>query len=244
MKFLFGIIIVCIFGLTNLARAQDLMILTTTWAPYSYEENGNITGLATEIVRAVLKKAEIGTDIRLYPWKRAIITAKEEKNILIYPLIRTPEREKDFVWAAPIFNAEICLFKLKKRKDIVLTSLGDAKKYTIGVLRGAAMHQHLGSHGFEDRNPLVVLGSNRKIAELLFRERTDLAADNPLVLGYEAGQLGYSIHEAEKVLQLFENEAYMAFGKGSSTAYVTRLKEAFEELRANGTLEVIHEKYR
>ena len=45
MKFLLGII-VCIFGMTYLAEAQELTVLTTTWAPYSYEENGNITGLA------------------------------------------------------------------------------------------------------------------------------------------------------------------------------------------------------
>ncbi|WP_319521945.1 transporter substrate-binding domain-containing protein [uncultured Desulfosarcina sp.] len=242
MKFLLGII-VCIFGMTYLAEAQELTVLTTTWAPYSYEENGNITGLATKIVRAVLKKAEISADINHYPWKRAIITAGDEKNILIYPLIRTPERETNFVWVAPVFNAEICLFRLKKRKDIVLTSLGDAKKYTIGVLRGAAMHQHLLSRGFEDGKQLVVLGSNRKIAELLFRERIDLAADNPLVLSYETKQLGYPIHESEKVLQLFEDEAYMAFGKGSSNDYVNRLKEAFEDLRADGTLEAIYKKY-
>jgi polar amino acid transport system substrate-binding protein len=244
MKFLFGIIIVCIFGLTHLAEAQNLTVLTTTWAPYSYEGNGNITGLATEIVRAVLKKAEISADIEHYPWKRAIITARDGKNILIYPLIRTPERESHFVWVAPMFNAEICLYKLKKRKDIAITSLDDARTHTIGVLRGAAMHQHLNSHGFKDRRQLDVLGSNRKIAELLFRERIDLAADNPLVFGYETRQLGYPIHEAEKVFQLFEDEAYMAFGKGSSNAHVNRLKEAFEELRTDGTLEAIHEKYR
>jgi len=244
MKFWFGIIIVCIFGVTNLAGARELTVLTTTWAPYSYEENGNLTGLATQIVRAVLKKAEIRPDIRLYPWKRAIITARDEKNILIYPLIRTPERETDFVWVAPVFNAEICLYKLKKRSDFSISSLDDARKFTIGVLRGAAMHQYLRSHGFEDRKQLTVLGSNRKIAELLFRERIDLAADNPLVLDYEAGQLGHSVHKAEKVLQLFEDQAYMAFGKGSSNDDVKRLKNAFEELKSDGTLEAIHEKYR
>ncbi|BBO87425.1 substrate-binding periplasmic protein [Desulfosarcina ovata] len=229
---------------SNLAAAHDITVLTTIWAPYAYEENGKLTGLSTEIVTAVLDRAGLSAKFYLYPWKRAIVTAADQKDVLIYPLMRIKERENNFIWVAPVFNAEISLYKLKKRTDITITSLDDARKYTIGVLRGAAMHQHLLSHGFVDNQQLRIFGSNRKSVELLFKERIDLIADNPMVVSYEAQKVGFSMTETQKVLHLFENEAYMAFGKGSSEKYVERLKKALEHLRSEGTIETICEKYR
>lgn len=244
---------ICAFALlAGQARAGEISVLTTTWIPFAYEENGEAKGLSSEIVRAALDRAKITADIEFNSWNRAIITAKTRKNILIYPLMRIKEREKDFIWVAPIFNAKLSLFKLKKRKDIVIHSLADAKKYRIGVLKGAAMHQHLLSKGFKDNEQLQVFYSNRKSVELLFRERVDLTADNPLVVSYEIKQLNlsrpdiepFSMDKVEEVLPFFESKAYMAFGRESSQEYATRLKAAMESLKADGTLQKIFARYR
>lgn len=227
----------------TLAVASNLTILTTLWPPYVTVENGQAAGLATEIIQAVVNQAGIRAKIEIYPWKRAISTVMKQKDILIYPLIRIKLREDAFDWVAPIFTSQICLYKLKKRQDINLAALDDAKKYRTSVLRGAAMHQFLNAEGFIDASQLVILGDNRRSVELLFRERVDLIADDPRVIRYEAEQLGYSIDKAEKVRQLFENEAYMAFGKGSSATYITPIKNAFEQLRIDGTISAILDRH-
>lgn len=245
MKFL-PIICFLFFSLSmfaGLAGAQEITVLTTTWTPYAYEENGQMAGMGTEIVRAVLNDAGIDAQIKRYPWKRAILTARKEKDVLIYPLIRIREREHDFIWVAPIFKARLSLFRLKKKTGIKISSLADGKKYTIGVLRGAAMHQYLLAHGFEDHKQLKINNTNRRSVELLFLDRVDLCAENPLVFKDEAAKLGYSMNDAEEVFVLFENDAYMAFGRGSQTGYVERLRRSIEHLRTAGNIAAIVNQY-
>jgi len=249
LKTVWGLIVLLCVGLQ--AQAQEISVLTTTWIPYAYESNGRITGMSTEIVRAILNRAGLTGDIQMNSWNRAIITAKTQKNILIYPLMRIPQREDDFIWVSPIFDAKLSLFKLKKNKAVVLKDLNDAKAYSIGVLKGAAMHQFLVSKGFEDNVQLHASYSNRKNVELLFRGRIDLVADNPLVVAYEIKQLAqssikdirFSYDQVQEVLPLTRKKAYMAFGKESSPEYVTRLRNAWQALDADGSLEKIFSRY-
>lgn len=226
------------------AGAQDITVVSTSWIPFVYEENNEITGVATKIAKAILKKAGIRAEINLYPWKRSMKMAEEKKNVIIYPIIRIKEREPRFIWAVPMFSVKICLYKLKKRTDIVIDSLEDAKRYSIGVIREAAMHQMLRGQGFEDGKQLKEMDSNEQNVRLFFRGRTDLIAENPLVMAYEAKKFNLPVSEAEKVHLLFEHEAYMAFGKQSSGKSAERLKAAFEQLRSDGTIEAILDEYR
>ena len=41
--------------LSPLARADAYRVITEEWAPYNYRENGRLTGMATEIVRAIME---------------------------------------------------------------------------------------------------------------------------------------------------------------------------------------------
>ena len=240
-----------LFSAPPLCRGEELTVLTTVWTPYAYEENGKITGLGTELVRAILNRANFSGQIRISSWNRAIISAKDRKNVLIYPLMRINERENDFTWVCPLFNAELSLFKLAKNKNIVVNNLSDAKNYTIGVLKGAAMHRFLLSNGFEDNRQLQIFYANRKSIELLFRGRIDLVADNPLVVSYEVKQLArsgikditFSTDQLQELVPLTRKKAYLAFGKDSSPQFVDRLRKAWTELEADGTSARISAKY-
>lgn len=246
MRTLFNIsIFTCIFSMfIYSADAQDITVVSSSWTPFVYEENGEITGVGTEIVRATLSRAGIRSEINLYPWKRAMKMAEKKKNVMIYPIIRIKEREPLFIWAVPMFKVKMFLYKLKKRTDIVINSLDDARKYSIGVLREAAMHQMLRGQGFEDRKQLKDADSNDQNVSLLFRGRIDLIAENPMVMAYEAKKLDLPVSEAEEVLLLFEHEAYMAFGRQSSGKSVERIRAAFEQIRTDGTAEAVLDKYR
>jgi polar amino acid transport system substrate-binding protein len=254
MKTVYGVVsFFLIFFLVLLpARGEDLPVLTTAWIPYSFEKDGELTGLSTEIVREILKEAGLKGDFQSGSWNRAIIRAKTRKNVLIYPLMRIKDREDDFIWAVPIFNAKLSLFKLARNDKVDVQDLDDARQYTIGVLKGAAMHRFLLSKGFEDNRQLQIFYANRKSVELLFRDRIDLVADNPLVVSWEVKQLARSgIAEVsfdrrllEEVLTLTQSPAYLALGKDSSPEYVTRLHKAFKTLEDRGDLNKIRARYR
>lgn len=233
------------------AWCENIKVLTTTWTPYVYGKTGNVAGMGTEIVRAVLNKANVEGEIQSLSWNRAMLIAQKEKNILIYPLMRIEQREDNYIWVAPLFEAKLSLFRLTKNDQIMLKNLAEAQNYTIGVLKGAAMHRFLLSNGFKDGQQLHVFYENRNSIEMLFRERIDLVADNPLVVSHEVKQLinlnqdvGYSLSKIKEILPLTQGNAYMAFGKGSSPELVARLEEAWKELASQGEIEKIISRYR
>ena len=70
------------------------------------------------------------------------------KNILIYSIGRSPEREKLFKWIDIISPYEVYFYKLKSRKDISIKNLEDAKKYRIGGVNNDIRTQYLLGKGF------------------------------------------------------------------------------------------------
>ncbi len=82
--------------------AQDIVASTIeSWPPFMFKQDGEITGIATDVVRATFKKAGVSLKIQIYPWARAYKTALDKKNTMVFMLYRTPDREELFKWIGP-----------------------------------------------------------------------------------------------------------------------------------------------
>jgi polar amino acid transport system substrate-binding protein len=57
--------------------------------------------------------------------------ALNHANVLIYSIIRTPEREKLFHWVCSLNTVEYFVFQIATKKDIVVNSLEDLSKVFI-----------------------------------------------------------------------------------------------------------------
>ena len=156
--------------------------------------------------------------------------------------MKNKDRENHYTWVIPMFSVEVALHKLKARKDIVINSLNDAKKYKIGVLREAAMHQMLRRNGFADGQQLQAVSSNDKNVQKLFLHRIDLDADNSLVIAWEAKRLGLAANKVQKLLPLFETPVYMAVSKQTKPELIKRLRTAFQQLQTEGKIAAILDK--
>lgn len=232
----------CVLG--NSAVAQDLKIVTATWAPYMYQqEDGSPSGIGTEIVQATLAKAGIEAGITFYPWARAYKVALEEPNILVYMIIKLPEREPSFKWVGPIVSVKSVLHKHKNRKDVTIGALEDAKAFTIGTTRNAAGHQFLLNRGFKEKKHVYVQDSNKESVRKFFEGRVDLESSVDLNFMYEAKRGGFSYSDVEQAWVLFENEGYMAFSRSTPDEVVERVQAAFDQIKAAGVVDTILEKY-
>ncbi len=233
---------ILIFGCV--ASAQDLSVVTAIWAPYDMEENGKLVGIGTEIVQATLEKAGINAEIKVYPFSRALKMAENEPNTLLFTVVKSPEREPLFTWIGPIVPpVRIVMHKLKKRTDIVVNSLEDAKKYTIETTRASVGHQYLLKEGFKDGVELDPANSNQQSVKNFFGERVDLEVSAELNFMYEAKQQGFSVDDTEIAYVLFENEAYMVFSKQTPADIVEKVKTAFEQVKAEGVVDAVVAKY-
>ncbi len=226
--------------------SPGITIVTEDWPPYNYIEDGRVTGISTEIVQATLAKAEIEAKINVYPWARAYKTALDQKNVLIYTIVRTDEREKLFNWIGPIVPpARFFLYKLKDRTDIVVNSLDDAKKYRIGVIRNSIQHLFLQGQGFEENKQLYPVAQEGQNIEKMFLGRIDFIVENELVLPIRMKKAGLPLSRVEQALMLFEGGEgyYMALSRQTPADMVERMRTAFEQVKAEGLPESITEKY-
>lgn len=236
--FIFFITLTFIIIGKQISKANDeILVVTENWRPYNYIENGNIKGVSTEIVLQVLEKAKISYTIKVYPWARTYSLARSKKNILIYTLIRMPEREKLFAWIGQIGKEEVSsLYKLKTNTKLKLKNLHAAKKYLIGTNLNSMDHLFLKSKGFIRDKNLFIAGEIPVFIKLLFNNRIDLIAMNSATFEKEIINAGYNPEHLENILVLFKTYPYMAFSLKTNQLLINKVKKAYKALVKEGKI--------
>ncbi|MCP4110794.1 MAG: transporter substrate-binding domain-containing protein [Desulfobacteraceae bacterium] len=239
----FGSLISLLFFAFPVAGAEKISIVTESLPPYQIQGNQKeVSGMATEIVRAVLKEAGMQGDIRMYPWARAYKIALYQKNVLIYSIMRTRQRENFFKWVGVITPFDIYLHKLKSRTDVTVNSLEDCKKYLIGVVKdNAEDHYFMSKRGFRTE----LSGNDILNIEKLLSKRVDLIPFNENMLSYRMKTKGHDVSEVEKLIHLPETSAdiYMAFNKNTPDSLVEKFRNAFDKIKKSGKYDSIRNKY-
>ena len=226
-------------------QADELLIVTESLPPYNYKEEGEVRGVSTEVVQAVLEVLGIESQIRVYPWARAYQTALKRPNVLIYSISRTPQREDLFQWVGEVVPNNSYLFKLATRQDIALTTVADAKSYRIGTWREDVSEQYLLSQGFVQGKHLDNKGNPQQNIVKLLKQRLDLTADTELSFYYKVHQLGYEPDLFAKALKLqaISTPLYMAFSRQTATEQVTQFRNALMQIKQQGVYDAILKKY-
>jgi len=231
-------------GAPYAARAQELYVVTEEYAPYNMVKNGEIVGYSTEVLRAVLKRAGIGYRIELLPWSRALRIALYAKDVLIYTIARTPEREDRFHWIGPIASREDHMFRLASRPEVAPTDEASLLDYRVGVVRDAASQELMLRLGFEVGKNLTILQDNEGLLRLLDAGRIDIAPSN--FFGFRR-----AIQESHRALENYvpcysikcEGGFYFGISRGSNRWLIERVSEAFAALEQDGTLEAIKNRH-
>lgn len=170
--------------------------------------------------------------------------ALNEENVLIYTITRNEKRENKFQWIGPIASRELYLWKLKKRTDINITSIEDAKKFVVGSEINDAATQMLKEHGFKEDVNLEVVPTNEDNYKKLFEGRIDLFNGVRSSVDFQFKKLGLPFDRIETAFLLVKADTYyMAFGKKTSEELVAKIRTAFETIRKEKKVEAITSKY-
>lgn len=241
---LFALLTCCALGAV---AAEDIRIVTEELAPYNMTENGQLTGMSTEVVTAVLKEIGVQASIQSMPWARAYDIALNNENVLIYSITRTAEREKLFKWVGVVAPMNWYLYA-RPDSGIELKTLDDARRYQIATVKQDAGEQYLLSKGFVAGKNLQ---SNNKYAynyEKFKLGRVDLWISIELNAMYLIRQAGDNPNETVMpVLRLPElgngGGLNMAFSRQTSDAVVERFRQGLETIRNNGTYDAIAKRW-
>ena len=208
-----------------------LNVVTEEWRPFNYtNEQGEVSGIATQRVKAILDSINIDYTITSYPWARSMILTSNDENTLIYTIIRTKERENLFQWVCPLIGPiKVNLYKLSKRTDIKIKSIDDARNYVTSIEKSESDHEYLLSKGFVNGVNLDVTGDPYAGTRKFFAERVDLVLQTEWEM---AENLRHFKRPASDVVKVFEvkkpsdAEGCMAFGLKTDKALVDKVRNA------------------
>lgn len=221
---------------------EKLTFVTEDYPPFTYKnQDGEVTGIATEIVQAIMQKQGINEEIQLMPWNQAYHTALKNSNVVIFSLRQTAEREHLFHWVGPIVETKTILFA-KKGSGIELADLEDAKQISsIGVVDEWFSAQELQDQGFEN---LVSSPLPTDVVDQIIDGTVLLAPFVDVTVEEIVAEAGYTMDDLEPVLTIGTGYNYIGLSQGTSAETVTQWKTDFAELKANGTMEKIYQKYK
>lgn len=241
MNKIFILTLLLLVSLVQTARSEELTVLTENLPPLNYVDNGQLVGPSIEIVREIQKRVGTNEPIHVYPWARAYKIALEEENVALIGTTHTKRREKLFKWVGPLAIKRDILVA-RKESGFVIRTLADAKKVErIGTLRDDTRGKLLESKGFTNLEPV---SDEQKNAQKLALGRIDLWAYKKPGLITVCRLAGVDPNELEEVFHLRQIEVSIAFSLKTSDEIVSKWRQAFTTMLADGTVQRIQDKWK
>lgn len=222
------------------AVADELVLYTEHFPPFSYEQDGVITGTNTEIVRRLCEQLAIRCRFELYPWRRAFEQALANPRAGLYSTSRSKDREALFQWVGPLAYTTPYLYRLKSRSDIQLQQVDDAKDYMIAVARGDVFEEYFLQKGFQYGQHLLDFESKSAATPLFLQGRVDLMVSSELVMPVWLADYQQTMEVVEAAIAL-EGIAgnFLALHPDVSAELVEQLQARLELMRKSGEFEAI-----
>mgnify|MGYP001815855257 FL=1 len=238
-KFAIGIFLIFLMSVTS-GLAQQLTIISEENPPFNFIKDGIFTGSSTEVVREILRRLNLPTNIQVLTWARGYQLALSQPNVVLFSTARTKEREDLFHWVGPIYKVRFG-FYARKGLGPYLTSLADAKKVgAIATYKDDVREQLLKSQGFTNLDSSKSPASNLK---KLLAGRVDLWLYSNLGVPSVARQIGINADDVELVLPFKDYYAYIAFSKGTPQAVAKKWQTTLDDLKHEGTFRKISQQW-
>ncbi len=220
-------------------RTVDLKIYTEAYPPMNFAEKGKLSGLATEVVRELMKRTHIRADIQLVTWEQGYKAVMEKPNVALFSIAMTPDRKPLLLWVGPIAfsNAN---FYARKGSNFGIRFLEDAKKIpAIVVVKDDYTEQLLRKEGFSN---LESVPTQEIALEKLLNGKAQLFPCSNIAMPALLKRLN-AMGDVESVLNLSTNMLYIAFSKSTSPELIALLQKTLDEMKAEGVFSRIYAKW-
>ena len=222
--------------------ALALKLLTEENPPLNYTEGKKLTGMGTEVVREMGKRAKVKLDFEVMAWSKAYEKAQADKETCLYSTARLANRENAFKWVGPIAVNKWGLFALGGFKQEI-KSLNDAKPFRIGGVARDAKTEFLRQWGVtniveveDDRLNPGKLTLNRKEAQ-----RIDLWITSVASAKQTAERA--KVPGVKLVYLVREEESYLACSPRTSAETLKALAAALDGMKKDGSYAKIIKAY-
>lgn len=233
---LYYFVIVFILIYSPSLLAHKLKFVAESLPPFHYlDENQKPAGVLVDIIKALLIEANMKADIELLPFARAYELSTKKSDVFMFSLLKTPSRAEKFKWVGQIYTNKAYLVGLNSRDDIKLQTLNDAKKYTVGTIRGYYSETFLRQAGFVKKKQLYLTVNYNQLWGMLLKDRIDLLLTNTIALETELSSLGINSDNVNLFLEVkdFPSELFIASSLSTSNETIKRLSKALGTIKKN-----------
>lgn len=217
--------------------AHALDLLTEDNAPFNYVENARVTGLSTDIVNEMGRRANVPLTIQVKPWARAYQTASGTPDTCVYSTVRLPERESAFKWIGPISTNKWALFA-KADFSKPIAKIEDAQNYRIGGVVMDAKSLYLKSIGFSN---IDLVGEDNLNLPKLLAGRIDLWISGLYRVDTLAGP--GTVKSVKPVFVVREVDYFLACNPKTSDSTIASLTKALQAMQKDGSVKQLTERY-
>jgi polar amino acid transport system substrate-binding protein len=234
--------VLTLVAIVSSSPSLALTMLTEENPPLNYVENGKLTGMATEVIAEMTKRAGITASTEVLEWKTAYQRAQSERDTCLYATSRLENRERLFTWVGPIAVSHWALFA-NKGFTPKIGSLVDAKPYRIGGVTYDAKTEFLKQNGVT--NIFEVADDKLNPAKLTLDRKKpggiDLWISNATSAKWSARQAG--VKDIKLVYTVRKEDAYLACSPRTAAETIKALTNALTSIKKDGTYNKIIERY-
>ena len=209
---------------------KEMQFVTESNPPYVVvSENHTLSGeIGSKVVNAFQKLQLDPKKIEVLPWTRALLTARNNKNVMLFPVAKTFERMEYLDFAIKVYEQKLYFYKLKKNENIKLTKFDDAKKYSICVVRDTNTHETLKYEKFTNFEETTHYSNN---IEKFLNNRCQLIILSDKTVKDKIKEFNASFDDLEQLIEAnkIDGNMYITFSKGTHPSVVKKFKKAFQK---------------
>lgn len=227
----------------NHGFTDEIKVVTEYLEPYQIKNlDGSVGGYSTEVVKSLFKQLKIKANIQVMPWARAYKIAKEGKNVLIYSIAHTKERDNLFQWVGSFTKERLYFWGSKTKFPVPVKIEALLKGYTIAASRNSNISDYLIANNFFNIYPITIEDHGM---QMLYRHRVDLIVETELNAKHRAKKLGLDFDEMIKIkeVEALNNDLSLAFSLNSDPLLVLSFQNAFKNLQRSGALNKLKNKW-
>ncbi len=225
-----------------IAAAGEYQIVTEEWAPYNFQENNQLTGMTTEIVRAIMRLTGDDFEIAVLPSMRTSSVLRSRPKTIMYSMFRTAERDALYKWVGPIAEDAIHPYQLADTPPVnSMEQLLHAPRIT--TRHAGLVPDTLRAMGFNNVDRSAT--ENLQLYRMLLAGRTDIiVGDTDAGVAHYSARLKIPPGTLRQIpVEIYRSVLYIAFSPDSDDTRVAAWSAALEQMRQSGELQRIQRRY-
>lgn len=204
--------------------------LSEEFPPISYLESDTPKGAAVDLAAAALARAGLpAARPRFLPWARVLLVLSGPEAACVTAMTRTPERERQFQWVGPFFDATLTVSRLTRTPPL---RAGDQPLagHSVVVIRGDVSEQS--ARGLGASEGQIHRVANPDIAaRMLLAGRVDFWIYDEAAMRHSLESLGAGQGVTTIDARQSRGAAHFACNARVSAEYVQRLQQGLDNVR-------------